>query len=78
MKARLLALVDRRTIVTLLVNAMLFVLAYRSEKIATASIDAITYITIALVGAAAAQKGLVAIASSRSRKAPKAQKAKEE
>lgn len=74
MKNKLLALVDRRTIVTLIVNAMLFVLAYRSEKIALASLDAITYITIALVGATAAQKGLVAIAGSRSRKAPKAPK----
>ena len=52
-------LLDRRTIVTLLTNLGLFVLAFRNIKPEVA-IDAMAFITVALIAGNASQRALIA------------------
>jgi hypothetical protein len=52
-------ILDRRTIVTLLTNLGLFVLAFRNIKPEVA-IDAMAFITVALIAGNASQRALIA------------------
>lgn len=62
LRANLLSLIDRRTIVTVIVVSLLFILAWRGVGVAEA-IDGMVFVCVALVGANSAQKSLVAWAT---------------
>lgn len=69
MKQKILKLIDRRTVITVMACSFLFLLAYKEIE-TRAAIDAIALIVIGLIGGNAAQRSFIAFAR-RSSKKPK-------
>jgi hypothetical protein len=60
LRSVLLSLIDRRMLVTLVVVLLLFLLAHKSTTEPKAAIEAITWVSIVLIGSNAAQRSLIA------------------
>jgi hypothetical protein len=69
LKTQTLSLVDRRTVITLIVVCLLFTLAWRGVGI-EAAIDGIVFVAVALIGSNAAQRSLRAWAYVKRPKKP--------
>jgi NhaP-type Na+/H+ or K+/H+ antiporter len=62
-KQKLLRLVDRRTVIAAFVITLLFILAFRSEKLGMSAIDGMVYVAIGIAAGNSAEHAFRAFAS---------------